>query len=1748
MLSSAGPDANPETLKTLLCPLFARNVEQQELFYKVFENTWEKAHPQHQLAEDNEPELGDEAEKRGFMAGWRIALVAFVLPVLVGAGILLAVQADLVATVDPPPPTPDSLSTKDSADSEQEIDKPKPNPNPSPGPTPTNTDTNNGQNTQPTPAAPEPNRAEAKAEPGAPVPRLTEEPEMPQWPYEPLYAPNIESLVLSPPTWLELNARLLRWWATGTVLLLLLLIEWLRWRRRQLAARRQKELKPPYTWPIHFEEEPRIELGEAFYQAAHQFRKRVEDRALVLDVSATVNASTRKGGALEVIYSQRTRPAEYLVLIDRSSPKNHQSALFDFMARRLSKSDIHVERFYFDGDLRTCWNESAPGGISLAGLFNHFPNHRLLVFGSGGRFIDPATGQLVPWAGRLKDWKDRALLTPRASKDWGHRELVLNNLFVVLPGTAEGMRELIEHFEQQKPSNLAAWKYDDTLSQPGIDLRGPVETVLTRLHDFLSPELRAWVAACALYPDLYWDLTLYMGEVLEQSGKPLLTLENLSRLSQIGWFREGKMPDAVRQQLMFNEHWLPAQERQRVAAALADLFRKNTPADRNTHAWEKHRMELVLSELMLDPKGAEKRKLVRELRALNESRKRTEFTALMFLNKMTALDFAMPKELRKAFFNKGWVLSGVKPGVRAVVAAVLLLVVWLLPEPETQCPNVASLNNQQYCLGSALDSAWFAANQVPALYNPNHEANFEARDKLGDALAYAPGHESVQAMQEVMDFNKAVYWFNRGSYHKALEELRSIQTTSIVIGDAELSELENALNLLRTGAFPNGFAADKAAESGDSGPGPYPSFQSLAQRQLLLSEELLDYFDPIPRYRHVGYLRGDTLARRLIMNSEALYGYLDAQNNEVITAQYPLAKPFTNGVAPVYKDGMWALIDAEGHPLIKYAYNEIGHISEGYAVVRKGDQYSFLDLNKPREAPKKWVNGRLGPLKNGLATLQINDEVQYVNAQLQVLLANSWQYASDFEDGLAVVHSLKAEGASFQYIRPTGQPPFEERYVQAFPPDEGLLRVRNKNGLWNYLDASGQPISGFWYDTLGVFSEGLALARYEGNWGWINRRGEAVVDYTGNKITKMEAFSEGLAAAYDSDWELWGYIRADGEWQHKPFFATAESFRDGYAAAKYGPKEDRVALIVGYDSIYGLDSYSDFLTVNAGQGNFYVLDGYADLQFRDMQTGFVDDDYPKIGANTMYMVRQQDRYVLGTMDGDVIYDALGNEIPAAEVIHDYNLVGTNPLVAVVEPDTGSYYVNKGNRCVWGCPQLQETQSEPIALGQVFEQEGSEGEAIEIPEGGSGLVASPEGQNGLNQEGQIGIGAGLIGASFNNIEYLEVKSGSYQVVRDKTSGLQGIVNTQTGAVIKPCSFVEIPLIVPNRGNQPVAMVFQEGGLYGMASLNGESSLPVAFTQIDLQSVGQSGSQERTTLRAKLPNGVSITVDDRGYCTSCWGSYEGRELDYNDVGQISAIGKLPQDKIQQVEAPWVLLATDNGQLIHNIWADTIVVSARENEGNLVLVSSKLAVLDGKRKDVLYFSEFNDPFEVDELLYDNAEQESGDQLTPMKYRGSWYFYSLSYLDQSPDFGSFKNARPFSGGLAAVEDNAGWYFANTYGDLMEDRFSAVEDFDGKFAVVRNGSTQGLVYWTPRTELVLTVLEPTYRQVRVVGNSMVIAEGRNREWELYIEEPNVGLKQLKPNNKPISNITVQGNNIVCDQDGSRVIYDFNGNCIKGCK
>jgi hypothetical protein len=573
-------------------------------------------------------------------------------------------------------------------------------------------------------------------------------------------------------------------------LLLFALYEGYCYNRRKFVLQKRRVKKPPYSWPLKLEvSAPEIFESAQFYSAARRLQRRQTGEACHLDVEASVRATIDSLGYPQLQYKPNSKLPEYLVLIDRSSFRDHQAQLLHSLAVRLRREGVFVTSYYFEGDPRVCFSDDGAATVYLSDLQTRYSQDRLLILGDGDQLIDSVNGKLVSWSALFRRWNDRAVLTPEVPARWGLREKALAKQFIVLPATLDGFLALVDHFELAAPPDLRSWRQNaPDVAPPDPD----AAKLLEELRSYLGEGPFQWLCACAIYPELHWDLTLHLGS-LPCLGEKLIQEANLVKLVRLPWFRKGSMPDGLRSLLI--QELKPAQE-QAIREAIISVLEKN-PAPKETHASDAQNLEIATQRYWFNPRNRQARRdLIDALQRSPEGGVVRDYTLLSSLESTSRspLDFLLPRTLRRVLYPDGLSAFGPRTGARILLTLAVIFVglvvvarnhkqqpeaVSSMPTPQeiSQLQNLGSLPAQEG-FGPRLDRA------KDLFHNAKMEdacAVFQQLDKEkpGDIQIQRYLKVScaqVMAIQKTEEdlFNQGVQLFNQGQLDDARQEFERV--------------------------------------------------------------------------------------------------------------------------------------------------------------------------------------------------------------------------------------------------------------------------------------------------------------------------------------------------------------------------------------------------------------------------------------------------------------------------------------------------------------------------------------------------------------------------------------------------------------------------------------------------------------------------------------------------------------------------------------------------------------------------------------------------------------------------------------------------------------------------------------------------------------------------------------------------------------------------------------------------------------
>jgi WD40 repeat protein len=363
-------------------------------------------------------------------------------------------------------------------------------------------------------------------------------------------------------------------------------IIWRQWRFRKgsLFLQRLNSLQEP--------ELQKLSIGELEYDLfspilfshiAKGLKRRIQKPSQKINMEKTIDSTLRNGGFLIPVYEILQVPLEYLILIDRSSFRDHQAQFIEEMIDRLKQDGVFITKYFFEGNPKVCFGESIGSPPKkLKEIMNQYQHHLLIIASDAHEFFSALNGELEPWVDQLGSWQERAILTPNPIGNWVRKEMVLAQIFLVLPATLQGLRTLsqILNPDVTKPSVLIETHQvplpEQFTTQPlrWIDREPPdtdlIKEILRLTEYYLGEAGYYWLSACAIFPEIHWIITLCLGDQLKMEDNSSLaagcSLENLVRLP---WFRYGYMPDWLRILLIEN---LSDQQKSDIRSVLGNIL------------------------------------------------------------------------------------------------------------------------------------------------------------------------------------------------------------------------------------------------------------------------------------------------------------------------------------------------------------------------------------------------------------------------------------------------------------------------------------------------------------------------------------------------------------------------------------------------------------------------------------------------------------------------------------------------------------------------------------------------------------------------------------------------------------------------------------------------------------------------------------------------------------------------------------------------------------------------------------------------------------------------------------------------------------------------------------------------------------------------------------------------------------------------------------------------------------------------
>ena len=610
--------------------------------------------------------------------------------------------------------------------------------------------------------------------------------------------PNIELLEIPNPWWHEYQA-FVNWWILLCVVGLVLLYEYYLFARKKAVLSQRSAMQPGERKDLNIFQKVKTSGFEAFYASLGVLRKRVLTSRLSLDIPATVEATARMGGWLDLRFDHDSKPAEYLILTERQSPNDQLTRLFEVMAQQLADQGLHVELFYYENEPTSFVHPFFNEPVSLKKLQYHYGDHRLLVMGAQWDWVNQS-GQLSSAAEALKAWPEAAFFSALPTSAWTQPEEVLAERFAFFPLTNDGWAAYPQFLETGSKPLFDSWVRQGLGFVGGKDASGDLSSLATYLGDAGDAEngytLLDWWAACCHYPRLEWRLTMLLGKALQHPKSPLLSWERMAQLLTLPWFRSGQIPDDLREQALKDKRFTQNGSRKIALTTLKEALEDNFDPGNNSIPQLENELSWLVTSIQLSNDNTQKRKWRQRAGLLRESLERGDriFLSLSSLPRFGWDLFARNENLRNRLFMGGQSYKGLNPIARLVLALVMVALPLMLLDLEVRScrPLHFVYQSHSYCPNTPQKEATFRTHRAAFYHNsrPLELENPPAHHNLSRALTADPGYPPALINLFIRKYNRGIIQFHSRDMNNRFEDALKTWEEN----QASVADIRQALN------------------------------------------------------------------------------------------------------------------------------------------------------------------------------------------------------------------------------------------------------------------------------------------------------------------------------------------------------------------------------------------------------------------------------------------------------------------------------------------------------------------------------------------------------------------------------------------------------------------------------------------------------------------------------------------------------------------------------------------------------------------------------------------------------------------------------------------------------------------------------------------------------------------------------------------------------------------------------------------
>lgn len=244
-------------------------------------------------------------------------------------------------------------------------------------------------------------------------------------------------------------------------------------------------------------------------------------------------------------------------------------------------------------------------------------------------------------------------------------------------------------------------------------------------------------------------------------------------------------------------------------------------------------------------------------------------------------------------------------------------------------------------------------------------------------------------------------------------------------------------------------------------------------------------YDTIFSFQNIG----DTEAAIISVNNR--WGLLNTKGGYLVPPKYDAINSFVNGYAIVSKDGLYGFINTKGQLVIEPQFEDVSSFDQGLAIAKLKGKYGFIQTNGRFLIPAVYDN--IKPFNSdGKAVVTYKGKKGILQRNGTYFLRPIYKSLTIVDDQLIVLQDSATD--KYGLMKATGEVITKMIYdnVGSFFKEEAtFVKINEKFAI---INKKGEVLTQFIFDEVSLFGKGFANIKIGDQTGFVNTRGEYILE------------------------------------------------------------------------------------------------------------------------------------------------------------------------------------------------------------------------------------------------------------------------------------------------------------------------------------------------------------------------------------------------------------------------------------------------------------------------------------------------------------------------------------------------------------------------------------------------------------------------------------------------------------------------------